>query len=76
MPMKCIKSIKETPNTKLGTILRVKDSEADEKVTKGNWQYIAKSEWKGLTRKSKSDQATDQVTVKSSKQSKKQKAEA
>jgi hypothetical protein len=72
MPMKCIKSIKETPNTKLGTILRVKDLEADEKVTKGNWQYIPKSEWKESTRKSKSDQAE----TKSKKQSKKQKAEA
>lgn len=52
--MKCIKSIVETPNTKLGTILRVKDEEANEKVSKGNWQYIPKSEWKLITQKPKS----------------------
>lgn len=44
--MKCIKAIKETPNTPLGTIQRLKDKEADEKVDKGNFKYIPKSEWK------------------------------
>lgn len=64
--MKCIKVIKETKDNKIGTIRRVTDSEADNKVSTGVWAFAPKSEWKLATRKPKSvqvtDQATDQVT--------------
>ena len=68
--MKCIKSIKETPNTKLGTILRVKDKEADEKVDRGGWVYIPKSEWKLQTRKPKQVEVSTEEKAKSSKKNK------
>ena len=68
--MKCIKAIVETPNTKLGTILRVKDEEANEKVTKGNWQYIPKSEWKVISQKPKQSASTNEETTKSTKKRK------
>ena len=69
--MKCIKSTKETPLTKLGTILRVKDKEADERVDKGGWMYIPKSEWKLATRKPKEvEKSTETKTNKSTKKSK------
>ena len=68
--MKCIKSIKETPNTKLGTILRVKDKEAEEKVDRGGWMYIPKSEWKLQTRKPKQVEVSTEEKAKSSKKNK------
>jgi ATPase subunit of ABC transporter with duplicated ATPase domains len=50
--MKCIKSIKETKDVAVGTIRRVDDKTANNMV--GNyWAYVAKSEWKKETRKSK-----------------------
>ena len=50
--MKCIKSIKETKDVKVGTIRRVDDKTANNMV--GNfWAYVPKSEWKKETRKSK-----------------------
>ena len=70
MPMKCIKSTKETPNIKLGTILRVKDKEADEKVDRGGWMYIPKSKWKLETRKPKQVEVSTEEKTKSSKKSK------
>ena len=44
--MKCIKAIKSTSNTPLGTIQRLKDKEADKKVDSGIFKYTSKSEWK------------------------------
>ena len=60
--MKCIKSIKETKDVSVGTIKRVDDKTANNMV--GNyWVYVAKSEWKKETRKSKpTEQVTEQVT--------------
>jgi hypothetical protein len=50
--MKCIKAIKETKDVAVGTIKRVDDKTANNMV--GNfWAYVAKSEWKLETRKSK-----------------------
>ena len=58
--MKCIKSIKETKDVKLGTIRRVDDKTAINMV--GNmWAYIPKSEWKSATRKPKADITEEQV---------------
>jgi len=66
--MKCIKAIKETKDVSVGTIKRVDDKTANNMV--GNyWAYVAKSEWKKETRKSKpieqvTEQATDQLDKK------------
>ena len=66
--MKCIKAIKETKDVSIGTIKRVDDKTANNMV--GNyWAYVAKSEWKKETRKSKpteqvTEQATDQLDKK------------
>jgi len=48
--MKCIKAIKATKNTEVGTIARLGDADAETKVKSGYWQYIPKSEWKALTK--------------------------
>jgi len=44
--MKCIKSIKETKQNKLGVIRRINDKEAENEVKSGYWMYIPKDEWK------------------------------
>ncbi len=44
--MKCIKAIKATKNTEVGTIARLGDADAETKVKSGYWQYVPKSEWK------------------------------
>lgn len=44
--MKCIKALRDIANTVKGTILRLKDKEADLRVDSGNWIYAPKSEWK------------------------------
>lgn len=44
--MKCIKSVKETKQVKLGEILRTSDEDAKEKVKGGYWVYAPKSDWK------------------------------
>ena len=46
--MKCIKAVKATKNTEVGTIARVNDADAETKVKSGYWKYIPKSEWKAL----------------------------
>jgi hypothetical protein len=46
--MKCIKVVKETKDNKIGTIRRVTESEADNKVSTGVWAFCPKSEWKAL----------------------------
>ena len=53
--MKCIKITTPLPNTPVGTIQRLKDKEADQKVDKGQAVYIPKSEWKAF-KNNKSDE--------------------
>jgi|688.fasta_scaffold704981_3 hypothetical protein len=59
--MKCIKSIKATKNTEIGTIKRVNDKEADSDVRGGYWKYVPKSEWKSNTGKTKNIEETTNV---------------
>jgi len=42
--MKCIQSTTD------GSILRVHDWEADKMVSKNNWEYVSKKEWKEKVR--------------------------
>lgn len=49
--MKCIQATKTTKQFNTGDIKRVKDAEADTATKDGYWKYVAKSEWKKLTRK-------------------------
>ena len=61
--MKCIKS-------KDGEIRRVKEVEADEKVSRYGWSFVPKSEWKTKVRdinKKTVEQVTVEVTAKSKK---------
>ena len=44
--MKCIIAVKSTKNMEVGTIKRVDNVEAEEKVRVGFFNYISKSEWK------------------------------
>ena len=48
--MKCIKAVKATKNTEVGTIARLGDADAETKVKTGFLQYAPKSEWKTYTR--------------------------
>jgi hypothetical protein len=48
--MKCIKSIKESYQNKVGEYKRVSDKDAEDKVKTGNWVYISKTEYKENTR--------------------------
>ena len=41
--MKCIKST-------IGTVLRVTDEEAEQMISKSNWVYCSKKEWKEKVR--------------------------
>jgi len=50
--MKCIKVVKETRDNRIGTIRRVTESEADNKVSTGVWAFCPKSEWKALRKPS------------------------
>lgn len=50
--MKCIKVVKETKENRVGTIRRVMDSEANNKVSTGVWAFCPKSEWKALRKPS------------------------
>jgi len=67
--MKCIKALRASKDIEVGEIKRVDDKTANNMV--GNyWAYVAKSEWKKETRKSKlvtekvNDQPTEQVEKK------------
>lgn len=51
--MKCIKSIKDSYQGKMGDVKRVSDKDADDKVKSGLWKYIPKSEYKLMTREPK-----------------------
>lgn len=44
--MKCIKCIKQAKSYTVGEIRRVKDNEAEERVSGGYWKFIPKSEWR------------------------------
>ena len=73
--MKCLKSIRETKETKLGEIIRVDDKTANNMVG-GIWKYVSKSEWKeykGMIKEESKVQDTTEVTdtVKSDKKRKK-----
>ena len=51
--MKCIKCIKQTKHYDLDEIRRTDDQDAEEKVKRGVFKFIPKSEWKLATRKVK-----------------------
>jgi hypothetical protein len=44
--MKCIKAVKASKKTEIGTILRIDNVEAEARVLSTYWSYISKSEWK------------------------------
>jgi len=76
--MKCIKCIKQTKNYDLNEIRRTDNQDAEEKVASGVWKFIAKEEWKAVTRKPKTEQITEESVeqtekVKSKKQLRKEK---
>lgn len=57
--MKCIKSIKDSYQGKLGEVKRVSNKDADERVKSGFWMYIPKSEYKSMTRIPKEEKQED-----------------
>ena len=60
--MKCIKCIRVAKGYEIDEIRRVSDEDADDRVKGGYWKFVPKSEWKLVTRKTKSVQVSDQVT--------------
>jgi phosphoserine aminotransferase len=79
--MKCIKAIRATKYSEVGDIKRVTDLEANEKVDTGYWAFVAKSEWKLATRKSKAEvvavvneETVDGVTISEKQLNKKKKS--
>jgi len=77
--MKCIQAIKATKYSAVGDIKRVKEDEADEKVSTGYWKFVPKSEWKLVSRKPQpveavNDQITDSVTISEKQLNKKKKS--
>lgn len=60
--MKCIKVVKETKDNKVGTIRRVTESEADNKVSTGVWAFCPKSEWKALRKPSQQPKVEVEVS--------------
>lgn len=79
--MKCIKSVKQTKQVKLGEIIRTTDEDAQDKVRGGFWTYVKKSEWKeGRTPNKKVEttvntEETGEVKVKKGKSKKELKLE-
>ena len=61
--MKCIKSIRKTKDVEVGEIKRVDNKTADSMVG-STWTYIPKSEWKSLTRRTKSEVVQKEVDSK------------
>lgn len=61
--MKCIKSVKQTKQVKLGEVIRTSDDDAKEKVKGGYWVYVPKSDWKELKQASKDKVETKVVAV-------------
>jgi len=65
--MKCIKALRASKDVEVGEIKRVDDKTAYNMVGL-SWAYVAKSEWKSQTRKSKPvEQVSEQVTEQSEK---------
>ena len=64
--MKCIKSIRETKETPVGTIKRVDDKTANNMVGL-SWVYVPKSEWKTQIRKSKPKEEVSEEKTQSEK---------
>jgi hypothetical protein len=56
--MKCVKAIKSTKTTEVGTIVRINDADAESRVKGGNWKYVPKSEWKSLTKTTTEEKTT------------------
>lgn len=46
--MKCIEAIKPSKYYSQGDVIRVKETEADEKVSTGYWKYTPKSKMKSV----------------------------
>jgi hypothetical protein len=55
--MKCLK------NSKTGNIIRIDDRQANQ-MAGSTWSYVAKSEWKSLTRKPVTEQQEEQAEKK------------
>jgi hypothetical protein len=53
--MKCIKSIKSATNKEVGSIIRINDTEAHQRVKSGFWAYVPKSEYKALRKPTKTE---------------------
>lgn len=47
--MKCIKAIRDSKHYKVGDVIRIKDEDANDKVSTGYFTYVSKSEWKSVT---------------------------
>lgn len=60
--MKCIKAVKASKKTEIGTILRIDNVEAEARVLSTYWDYISKSEWKASQPKS-SQTIVDETNV-------------
>ena len=60
--MKCIKCIRVAKGYEIDEIRRVSDEDADDRVKGGYWKFVPKSEWKLVTRKTKSVQVIEQPT--------------
>lgn len=66
--MKCIKSIKSTRNTEVGTYIRTTEADADGKVKTGFWAYAPKSEYKAWKRGGNVEAVEPQSTEETTKQ--------
>lgn len=71
--MKCIKSIKATKNTEVGTYMRTTEADAETKVKTGFWAYAPKTEYKSwrkggnVDEPQSTEETTKQLTVKKKK---------
>ena len=71
--MKCIKSIKATKNTEVGSYIRTSETEAETKVKTGFWAYAPKTEYKdwkkggNVDEPQSTEEVTKQITVKKKK---------
>lgn len=66
--MKCIKSIKATKSTEIGTYVRTTETEAETKVKTGFWAYAPKSEYKAWKRGGNVEVVEPQSTEETTKQ--------
>lgn len=71
--MKCIKAIKATKSTEVGTYRRTTEMEAEAKVRTGFWAYAPKTEYKAwkkgvsVEEPQSNEETTKQITVKKKK---------